>query len=189
VTSGRVPRQRRSERDYLRLVEPHRDELRAHCRRLLGSPEDAEDALQDAMERAWRALPSLERDGAVRSWLYRIATNASLDAARRRARHPLPSRGLSAEDPAVMARLGAKGACEQATPAVDGRRETLQRTMVAALETLTPTQLAVLILRAVAGFSAAETAEMLGTTVPATNSALQRARATLRSAPAQQDAG
>src|SRR5262245_62887763 len=71
---------------YIQLVEPFRAELRAHCRRMLGSPDDAEDALQETLARAWKALPRFEGRGSLRSWLYRIATNASLDAIRRR--HP-----------------------------------------------------------------------------------------------------
>jgi len=161
---------RRRERAYLRLVEPHRAELRAHCRRMLGSQDAAEDAVQEAMVRAWRALPRFAGRGSIRSWLYRIATNVSLDAMRSRGRWATP----------VDPRLGD----ELVDPPTDERewREALQLTLAAATDALPPTQLAVLILRAVSGFSAAETARILGMTVPAVNSALQRARANLRAA-------
>lgn len=151
---------------YLRLVEPHRDELRAHCHRLLGSHHDAEDALQEALLRAWRGLPGFDGRGSVRSWLYRIATNASIDTMKRRE--------------SAVAGLGEEHGWEdeRATNAAHARLE-LELVLRQALDLLPPRQLHVLILRAVLGFSALETADLLGTTVAAVNSALQRARATL----------
>jgi RNA polymerase sigma-70 factor, ECF subfamily len=156
------------EAGYARLVERHRAELQAHCRRLLGSAHDAEDALQEALFRAWRSLPQYEGRGSVRWWLYRIATNAALDALRRRPQRIVP---IDDEPP-------------PAGPETDpedryARRESVQRALVAADRMLTERQREVLILREVLGFSAAETAERLGMSVPAANSALQRARATL----------
>jgi RNA polymerase sigma-70 factor (ECF subfamily) len=158
-----------SEREYVRLVEPHRDELRAHCYRLLRSHHDAEDAVQEALVRAWRGLGAFEGRGSLRSWLYRIATNASIDAMKRRdeatpASEPAPAGDrTSAEDP-------------------HEQREAIELTLAVALEQLPPRQVAVLILRAVLGFSARETADLLHTTEAAVNSALQRARARLREA-------
>jgi RNA polymerase sigma-70 factor (ECF subfamily) len=162
---------KRRERAYLRLVEPHRAELRAHCRRMLGSQDAAEDAVQEAMVRAWRALPRFAGRGSIRSWLYRIATNVSLDAMRSRGRWATP----------VDPRLGDE---PLDSPTEDERewREALQLTLATATDALPPAQLAVLSLRAVSGFSAAETGRILGMTVPAVNSALQRARANLRAA-------
>jgi RNA polymerase sigma factor (sigma-70 family) len=159
---------RRRDHAYNRLVEPHRDELRAHCYRLLRSHADAEDALQEALIRAWRGLPDFEGRGSLRSWLYRIATNASIDAMK--GREPAAP-GLDEgerEDPRASADL--RGQLE------------LELVLAEALELLPPGQLAVLAFRAVLGFSAQETADLLGTTVASVNSALQRARATLRAA-------
>ena len=153
---------------YARLVERHRAELQAHCRRMLGSAHDAEDALQEALLRAWRSLPQYEGRGSVRWWLYRIATNAALDALRRR-----PKRIVSIEDetPAAGPESDPEGRY--------ARREDVERALVAADRILTERQREVLILREVLGFSAEETAERLSTSVAAVNSALQRARATL----------
>jgi RNA polymerase sigma-70 factor (ECF subfamily) len=153
---------------YTRLVERHRAELQAHCRRMLGSAHDAEDALQEALFRAWRSLPEFEGRGSVRWWLYRIATNAALDSLRRR-----PKRVVSIEEepPAAGAESDPEGRY--------ARREAVQRALVTADRILPERQQKALILREVLGFSAEETAERLGTTVAAVNSALQRARATL----------
>jgi RNA polymerase sigma-70 factor (ECF subfamily) len=148
---------------YDELVELHREELRAHCMRILRSPHDAEDALQEALLRAWRSLHQFEGRGSPRAWLYRIATNASLDQIRRRAKEPiameLTDRGEPEED--------------------FERRESVKR-VIAAAGRLTPRQRAVFLLREVFGLSARETAEVLGTTIAAVNSALQRARSALR---------
>jgi RNA polymerase sigma-70 factor (ECF subfamily) len=159
---------RRRDHAYQRLVEPHRDELRAHCYRLLRSHADAEDALQEALIRAWRGLPDFEGRSSLRSWLYRIATNASIDA----------MKGREPAGPGL-------GDGEREDPrASDDLRDRLELELVLsdALDLLPPRQLAVLALRAVLGFSAQETADLLGTTVAGVNSALQRARTTLRTA-------
>jgi RNA polymerase sigma-70 factor, ECF subfamily len=162
---------KRRERAYLRLVEPHRAELRAHCRRMLGSADAADDAVQEAMVRAWRALPGFEGRSSLRSWLYRIATNVSLDVMKSRGRLATPVDPQLGDEPPDA---------HNPAEAEQEWREALQLTLATATHVLPATQLGVLILRAVAGFSAAETAETLGMTVPAVNSALQRARVTLR---------
>jgi RNA polymerase sigma-70 factor, ECF subfamily len=155
------------EATYAELVERHRAELWAHCRRLLGSPHDAEDALQEALLRAWRSLPQFEGRGSVRWWLYRIATNSALDVIRRRRQlEPVDEEAVEAAPEADPA-----GRYE--------RREAVERALVTADRVLTGRQRAVLMLREVLGFSAEETASRLGVSVAAVNSALQRARATL----------
>jgi RNA polymerase sigma-70 factor, ECF subfamily len=156
---------------YAQLVEPHRAELRAHCYRMLGSIHDAEDALQDALLRAWRALPRFEGRSSVRSWLYRIATNACLDLIARRPKQPaewpepFPDEMLEIEDGRA------------APDARYERRESIELAFVAALQHLPATQRAALLLRDVLGLSAKETAATLETTVPSANGALRRARA------------
>jgi RNA polymerase sigma-70 factor, ECF subfamily len=165
---------------YAQLVEPHRAELRAHCARMLGSPHDAEDALQDALVRAWRGLPKLRGRGAVRSWLYRIATNASLDAISRRRNRAMPLGHRPVADPADDP--GGQP-IEDVGPSPEARceeRESIELAFAAALELLPPQQSAVLVLREALGFSARDTAAALEVTVASVNSALQRARATLK---------
>jgi RNA polymerase sigma-70 factor, ECF subfamily len=161
-----------SEDTYRRLVEAHRAELLAHCYRMLGSLHDAEDALQEALLRAWRALPRFEGRSSARTWLYRIATNACLDLLERRSKaakrehlEPVPDELLEPED-------------GLASPAARyERRESVELAFVAALQHLPATQRAALLLRDVLGFSAKETAASLETTVAAANGALRRARA------------
>ena len=165
-------------------LEPYRGELVAFCYRMLGSFHEAEDLAQETMLRAWKARQRYDPARAsVRTWLYRIATNACLSALEGRARRPLPSGlGAPSEDPAAPL-----------TPALDvpwlqpfpdarfdvGMRADLRLALAAAMQFLPPRQRAVLVLREVLEFSAAEVAAQLGTTVPAVNSALQRARAAL----------
>jgi RNA polymerase sigma-70 factor, ECF subfamily len=160
---------------YVRLVEPHRAELRAHCRRMLGSPDDAEDALQETLLRAWRGLPRFEGRGSLRSWLYRIATNASLDVIHRQPRRVVPI-DLDETTPADHWHAPAT------EPAIEGRyltREDFERALIVSMRLLPARQRAVLVLREVLGFSAREAADALDTTVASANSALQRARATI----------
>ena len=165
------------------LVGPYRAELHAHGYRMLGSVHDAEDALQDALLRAWRGLPGFEGRSSVRAWLHTILSNAALDFGRRRARREVPAGFNPAGQLAEPAWLepypdAALGDLRAASPEARYElRESLELAFVIALQHLPPAQRAVLILRDVVGLSAAEMASQLGTTVPAVTSALQRARA------------
>jgi RNA polymerase sigma-70 factor (ECF subfamily) len=173
---------------YAELVERHSRELHAHCYRMLGSLHDADDALQDALLRAWRGLPRFQGRSSLRTWLYTITTNACLDAIGKRKRRALPSDHVPAADPEL-------GPGEPLVESVwiepypddvaDGRaapearyeqRESVELAFIAALQHLPATQRAVLIQREVLGFSAAEVADQLATTVASVNSSLQRAR-------------
>jgi RNA polymerase sigma-70 factor, ECF subfamily len=179
------------ERAFGELVESHRAELRAHCYRMLGSVHDAEDAVQNALLRAWRGLAGFEGRSTVRSWLYSIATNTALDLATHRSRRELPVEfGPSGAPGAVLAPAITDPVwlepCPEswlagtATPPPEARyerRESVELAFMVMLQQLPPLQRAVLILRDVMGFSAAEVAAQLGTSVPSGNSALQRARA------------
>src|SRR5262249_7474244 len=153
---------------YAELVERHRAELEARSRRMLGSVHDAEDALQEALLRAWRSLPQFEGRGSARWWLHRILTNAALDLIRRRPTRVVP---IEEEGPAAGPESDPHGRFE--------RRETVERALVTADRILTERQRAVLVLREVLGFSADESAQRLGLSVAAVNSALQRARAAI----------
>jgi len=166
-------------------LEPYRGELVAYCYRMLGAFDEAEDLVQETMLRAWKARDQYDPARASqRTWLYRIATNACLTALGGRARRPLPS-GLGApgDDPAAAALVPAQE-IPWLQPFPDARfdleaRTDLRLALVAAMQLLPPRQRAVLVLREVLQFSAAEVAEQLDTTVAAVNSALQRARAAL----------
>jgi RNA polymerase sigma-70 factor (TIGR02960 family) len=164
------------------LLERHRRELHVHCYRMLGSFEEAEDLVQETFLRAWRSRDSFAGDG-FRAWLYRIATNACLDALRRSTRQ-VRTLGSFAEVPWIQPypdRLLDQAAPADAEPdAVVVARETIELGFLALIQLLPPRQRAVLVLRDVVGWSAAETADALDISVPAANSALQRARATLR---------
>jgi RNA polymerase sigma-70 factor (TIGR02960 family) len=171
------------ERAFAELVERHRRELHVHCYRMLGSFEEAEDLVQETFLRAWRGRGRFEGGTGFRAWLYRIATNACLDALRS-SRRRVPSLHSFAEVPWLQPypdRLLDELAPSDTQPdAVVVARETIELTYLAVIQLLPPRQRAVLILRDVLGWSAAGTASALDTSVAAANSALQRARATLR---------
>jgi RNA polymerase sigma-70 factor, ECF subfamily len=188
---------RRADRDaFQQRAEPYRRELQVHCYRMLGSLQDAEDAVQETFLRAWRGLDGFEGRASFRGWLYRIATNVCLTAlARRRSairvlpqthgppsdEHPSggPATEIAWLEPYPDAAL--EGIADTA-PGPDARyelRESVQLAFVAAIQHLPPRQRAVLLLRDVLGWSAADAARLLDVSVAAANSALQRARATL----------
>jgi RNA polymerase sigma-70 factor (ECF subfamily) len=172
-----------SETEFAALAERHRRELHVHCYRMMGSFEEAEDLVQETLLRAWRRRDSLERDEWFRAWLYKIATNACLDAIKRNGRR-VPSLGSFRDVPWLQPypdRLLAEVAPEADEPdkAVIGR-ETIELTFLAVIQLLPPRQRAVLILRDVLDWPASEVADLLEIGVAAVNSALQRARATLR---------
>jgi RNA polymerase sigma-70 factor (TIGR02960 family) len=168
---------------FAELVERHRRELHVHCYRMLGSFEEAEDLVQETFLRAWRNRESFEGGPGFRAWLYRIATNACLDALRRSSRR-VASLHSFAEVPWLQPypdRLLDEIAPRDAEPdAVVVAKETISLAFITAIQLLPPRQRAVLILREVLGWSAGETASLLDTTVAGVNSALQRARATLQ---------
>ena len=155
------------------MVEGQGATLESHCRRMLGTPHDAEDAFQETLLRAWRGLPGYQGRSSLRSWLYRIATNVCIDAIGAASRTCTADRSR----PAGRARTGRSQDGAAAPAARYEQREALERAFIAALEHLPARQRAVLILRDVLGFSAREVALILETTVAATNSVLQRARA------------
>jgi RNA polymerase sigma-70 factor (TIGR02960 family) len=172
-----------SEAQFAALVEPHRRELHVHCYRMLGSFDEAEDLVQETLLRAWRSRASFDGGPFFRAWLYKIATNACLDALKRNARR-VPSLHSLAEIPWLQPypdRLLDEVAPSDAEPdAVVVARETIALTYLAVIQLLPARQRAVVILRDVLGWSASETATMLDSSVAACNSALQRARETLR---------
>src|SRR4051812_47322310 len=172
-------------------LEQHRTELTAYCYRMLGSPFEAEDAVQEAFIRAWRGYERFEGRAALRSWLYRIATNGCLDMLSGRERRARPMDLGPAREP-IEANLNTLPEVTWIQPIPDGRavpegdpaevavaRETIRLAFVAALQHLPPRQRAVLILCEVLRWKASEVAELLDTSVASVNSALQRARATL----------
>jgi RNA polymerase sigma-70 factor (ECF subfamily) len=165
------------------LVGPHRDELYAYCRRMLGSRHDAEDAFQDAMLRAWRALPALRDAQRLRPWLYAIANNTSLDLIKRRSTH-VPTSGddtdSTSDELLQRAETSLGDRARRTTPeSHHERREAITDAFTVALTRLPHRQRTVLVLREVLRFSAREVADLLDTTVPAVNSILQRARSTV----------
>jgi RNA polymerase sigma-70 factor (ECF subfamily) len=175
---------------FLRLIGPHRAELHAHCYRMLGSFHDAEDALQDALLRAWRGLRALESRRSLRPWLYKIATNTCLDVLARRPKRVLPidygpPAGPDEGPDEPLAEVMWLEPYPEEVGLDDGQagpearyeqREAVELAFIAALQHLPARQRAVLILREVLGFSAREVAEVLETTEASVNSALQRAR-------------
>jgi RNA polymerase sigma-70 factor (ECF subfamily) len=167
------------------VFERHRRELHLHCYRMLGSLDDADDLVQETFLRAWRARESFGAGGRteVRAWLYRIATNACLDALRRRPRRVMPPDVAGPGDPAVPPAPPVDLPWLQPYPTLADEivaRETIELAFVAALQHLPPRQRAVLIMRDVLGWPAKDAAALLDVTEAAINSALQRARATLR---------
>ena len=183
-----------SESAFGSLVDPYRSELTAHCYRMLGSVHDAEDAVQDTMLRAWRAIGRFEGRSSLRSWLYTIATNASLNMIAKRPKRVLPIDYGPATDPhdgpgePIVESVWIEPYPNERLGIEDGfaspearyeKRESVELAFVAALQLLPARQRAVLILREVLGFSAREVAESLETTTASVNSALQRARATI----------
>lgn len=185
--------------DFLQLADPYRRELLAHCYRMLGSVHDAEDLVQETYLRAWRSYDRFEGRSSLRTWLYRIATRACLTALESRNKRPLPTalgepssdpEGALIESPEVpwlepMPGGGVGG--EESDPAtLVTSRQSMRLALIAALQHLPPRQRAVLVLRDVLAWRAAEVAELLDTTTTAVNSILQRARATLEQvAPAE----
>jgi RNA polymerase sigma-70 factor, ECF subfamily len=183
-----------TESAFAALFERHRHELRVHCYRMLGSLEDSEDLVQETFLRAWRGRSGFGADGrlALRPWLYRIATNACIDALRSRPRRVTPPEVAPPGDPSAPLppptdlpwlqpypdRLLAPP--EEEPGAVVAERETIELAFIAAIQHLPPRQRAALLLRDVLGWPAKDTAALLETSVASANSALQRGRATLR---------
>lgn len=188
-----------AQEDFIEHAAPYRSELIAHCYRMLGSVHDAEDLVQETYLRGWRGYQAFEERAALRTWLYRIATTACLRALENRARRVLPAGlGDSSVDPDADLDAGA-GAHQWLEPIPDTRafatpedtvaaRHSVRLAVMTALQELPARQRAVLILRDVVQFSAAEVAELLETTPASVNSALQRARARLAEVSPTEDA-
>jgi RNA polymerase sigma-70 factor (TIGR02960 family) len=180
------------EEAFRQLVNPYRRELHVHCYRILGSTEEAEDALQETLLAAWQGLGGFERRASLRTWLYRIATNRCLNALRSASRRPRTEIALEADLPKAT-RLSEVVWLEpypdvlleglsDSPPGPEARyetREAISLAFVTALQLLPPRQRAVLILRDALGYRAAEVAQMLDSTTESVTSALKRARATL----------
>lgn len=196
MTTDLIQRARGGDGEAFReLTEPYHRELRVHCYRMLGSLQDAEDALQDLLVAAWQGLAGFEGRASIRTWLYRIATNRCLNALRSARRRPAKPWDVSEVVPPEPTRLSEvvwlepfpdallEGA-STAAPGPDVRyeqTEAISLAFVSALQLLPPRQLAVLVLRDVLGFQASEVAETLTTSLDSVNSALKRARTSLDS--------
>jgi RNA polymerase sigma-70 factor (TIGR02960 family) len=195
MTTDLISRARAGDGEAFRaLTEPYRRELQVHCYRMLGSLQDAEDALQDTLLAAWQGLGGFEERASIRTWLYRIATNRCLNARRLANRRPAMEWDMPEVEPPEPTRLGEfvwlepypdallEGAIDVplGPEARYEQTEAISLAFVTALQVLPPRQLAVLILRDVLGFHAGEVADMLDSTVESVNSALKRARANLQ---------
>ena len=202
LTGDLMSRARAGDGDAFReLTEPHRRELQVHCYRMLGSLQDAEDAVQDTLLAAWQGLAGFEGRASLRTWLYRIATNRCLNARRSASRRPAKEWDVPNVEPPEPTRLGevvwlqpypdalldgataARPGPEARPPGPEARYEQIEAVSLAfvtALQILPPRQVAVLILRDVLGFRAHEVAGMLDSTVESVTSALKRARASLQ---------
>jgi RNA polymerase sigma-70 factor, ECF subfamily len=165
---------------FAALVEPHRRELHVHCYRMMGSFEDSEDLVQETFLRAWRKRASFAGRSTFRAWLYRIATNACLDALARRPRVPEQSGEVLWLQPYPDRLLDEVAAPEDEPAEAVAAKETIELAFMVAIQHLPPQQRAVLILRDVLSWSAKDAAELLETTVASVNSALQRARAAMK---------
>jgi RNA polymerase sigma-70 factor (TIGR02960 family) len=195
VTADLISRAQAGDGEAFRaLTEPHRRELQVHCYRMLGSFQDAEDALQDTLLAAWQGLGGFEGRASIRTWLYRIATSRCLNALRAASRRPAREWDMPAVEPPEPTRLGEvlwlepfpdaflEGAIDVplGPEARYEQTESISLAFVTALQVLPARQLAVLILRDVLGFHANEVADILDSTVESINSALKRARANLQ---------
>jgi RNA polymerase sigma-70 factor, ECF subfamily len=196
ASAGVVP----VDEEFIRRAEPFRRELLAHCYRMLGSVDDAEDVVQESFLRAWRSYGEFQGRSSLRTWLYRIATNACLTALQNRGRRPLPSGlGGPGDHSDIAADTWSEVEWLQPIPdalvnrestdpaAIVALRESLRLALIASLQYLPPRQRAVLILRDVLGWPAAEVAEALGITTAAVKSVVQRARARLEQVGPQAD--
>ncbi|WP_167479654.1 RNA polymerase subunit sigma-70 [Nocardia arthritidis] len=179
---------------FRQLTEPYRRELQVHCYRMLGSLQDAEDALQDTLLAAWQGLGGFEERASIRTWLYRIATNRCLNVRRAASRRSAAAWDLPGIEPPEPTRLGeipwlqpipddVLADAAHTPPGPEARyeqTESISLAFVTALQVLPPRQVAVLVLRDVLGFPASEVADMLDSTVDSVHSALKRARTSLR---------
>jgi len=195
MTTDLITRARAGDGEAFReLTEPYRRELQVHCYRMLGSFQDAEDALQDTLLAAWQGLKGFEGRASIRTWLYRIATNRCLNARRSASRRPAKEWDIAEYEPPQPTRLGEIVWLEPFPDALlEGvmdvplgpearyeQAESISLAFVTALQVLPPRQLAVLVLRDVLGFHAEEVADMLDSTIDSVNSLLKRARASLQ---------
>jgi len=199
VAADLISRARAGDGDAFReLTGPHRQELQVHCYRMLGSFQDAEDAVQDTLLAAWQGLGGFEGRASLRTWLYRIATNRCLNARRSASRRLAREWNIPGVEPPEPTRLGEivwlepfpdvllEGAID-VPPGPEARyeqTESISLAFITALQVLPPRQVAVLVLRDVLGFRASEVAGMLDSTAESVNSALKRARASLQRQPA-----